>query len=128
MAVAIALCASITGCMFSMTHQFPPNTQFGRRPEGATEAVAVERSAMKNWLLAGLLPYSRFGTRDLVADPGKDRQLGDVEVETGFNWLDTVIWVVPGFAYGYYVWAPRHVTVRGSVLEGAGPVRPARRP
>ena len=33
-ALAAVLSLSLSGC-FTMHHKFPPNTQFGRRPEGA---------------------------------------------------------------------------------------------
>jgi hypothetical protein len=117
-ACAAALALALTGC-FTMNHTFPPNTQFGRRPEGAVGIRPQADKAMKNYMLSGLFPWSRFGTKDMAKDPGPGRQLADVEVETQFNWLDIVIWIVPGQYYGYYVWAPRHVGYKGVVVENA---------
>jgi hypothetical protein len=35
------------------------------------------------------------------------------------------VWVIPGFFYGYYVFAPRHAKVRGNYVEGERSVVPA---
>ena len=119
-ALAAVLSLALTGC-FTMHHKFPPNTQFGRRPEGAVNVRPVADKAMKNYLLSGLFPYSRFGTKDLAKDPGPGRQLADVEVETQFNVFDFIVTLVPGACcYGYYIWAPRHVGYEGVVVEHAG--------
>jgi hypothetical protein len=118
---AAALALALTGC-FTMNHTFPPNTQFGRRPEGAVGIRPQADKAMKNYMLSGLFPWSRFGTKDMAKDPGPGRQLADVEVETQFNWLDIVIWIVPGQYYGYYVWAPRHVGYEAVVIENDGEI------
>jgi hypothetical protein len=118
-ALAAALALALTGC-FTMNHTFPPNTQFGRRPEGAVGIRPVADDGMKNYMLSGLFPWSRFGTKDMAKDPGPGRQLADVEVETKFNWMDIVIWIVPGQYYGYYVWAPRHVGYKAVVIENDG--------
>ena len=53
---------------------------------------------MKNYLLSGLFPYSRFGTKDMAEDPGPGRQLADVEIETQFNTFDFIVTLVPGRA------------------------------
>jgi hypothetical protein len=118
-ALAAGLALALTGC-FTMNHTFPPNTQFGRRPDGAVGVRPAADDGMKNYLLSGLLPWTSFGTKDLATDPGQGRQLADVEVETKFNWLDIVIWIVPGQYYGYYVWAPRHVGYKAVVIENGG--------
>jgi hypothetical protein len=118
-ALTAALALGLTGC-FTMNHTFPPNTQFGRRPDGAVGVRPAADAGMKNYLLSGLLPWTSFGTKDLARNPGPGRQLADVEVETQFNWLDIVIWIVPGQYYGYYVWAPRHVGYEGVVVENVG--------
>ena len=115
-ALAAGLSVALSGC-FTMNHTFPPNTQFGRRPEGAVGIRPTADEGMKNYLLSGLFPWSRFGTKDLAKDPGPGRQLADVEIETEFNWMDIVIWIIPGQYYGYYVWAPRHVGYEGVVIE-----------
>jgi hypothetical protein len=115
-AFAAGLALALTGC-FTMNHTFPPNTQFGRRPDGAVGVRPAADEGMKNYLLSGLLPWTSFGTKDLAENPGPGRQLADVEVETKFNWLDIVIWIVPGQYYGYYVWAPRHVGYKAVVID-----------
>lgn len=120
-ACAAALALALSGC-FTMNHTFPPNTHFGRRPEGAVGIRPQADRAMKNYLLSGLFPWSSFGTKDLAKDPGPGRQLADVEVETQFDWLDIVIWIVPGQYYGYYVWAPRHVGYEAVLIENDGEV------
>jgi hypothetical protein len=125
-AVAAGLALALAGC-FTMNHTFPPNTQFGRRPEGAVGVRPAADEGMKNYLLSGLLPWTSFGTKDLAKDPGPGRQLADVEVETKFNWLDIVIWIVPGQYYGYYVWAPRHVGYKAVVVETGAPAVAATR-
>ena len=116
-ALAAALSLALSGC-FTMNHTFPPNTQFGRRPEGAVGIRPTGDTAMKNYLLSGLFPWSRFGTKDMAKDPGPGRQLADVEVETQFNTFDFIVTLVPGACcYGYYIWAPRHVGFKAVVIE-----------
>jgi hypothetical protein len=126
-ALTAVVSLTLAGC-FTMHHKFPPNTQFGRRPEGAVAVRPVEDKRMKNYLLSGLFPYSRFGTKDMAKDPGPGRQLADVEVETQFNTFDFIVTLVPGACcYGYYIWAPRHVGYKGVVVEHAGePIAAAR--
>ena len=115
-ALSALVSVALSGC-FTMTHSFPQNTQFGRRPEGSVSVAKVGDKKMKNYLLSGLLPYTSFGTKDLAEDPGPGRRLADVSVETQFNWFDFVVSIVPGLYYGYYVWAPRHVGFEGVVIE-----------
>ena len=124
-ALAAGLSIVLSGC-FTMNHSFPPNTQFGHRPEGAVSVGKVEDKGMKNYFLSGLFPYSSFGTKDLAKDPGPGRQLADVQIETQFNWFDFVVSIVPGLYYGYYVWAPRHVGVEGVVVENGAETVAAR--
>jgi hypothetical protein len=115
-ALLVLLALPLSGCMFAMEHKFPEGTRFDR--ERHVRVVRrVEDSRMKNYLLAGLLPWTRFGTKDIAEEPGAGRHLSGTQVETTFNALDTVIWVVPGFFYGYYVWAPRHVGVSADVVQ-----------
>ena len=80
----LSLCAVLsTGC-FSVKHRLPPHAYFGTLPAAPGEhASHFERSAMKNWLLAGLVPWSRFSSDDLLAESGAgtfekllDRPLG----------------------------------------------------
>jgi hypothetical protein len=112
----VALAA--TGC-FSVSHKLPPHTYFGTLPKAPTEtSTDFERSAMKNWLLAGLIPWSRYSSDDLLAEGGSGvLRYENLEVKTEFNWIDTVAWIVPGQFYGYYVWAPRHITVTGAEIR-----------
>jgi hypothetical protein len=115
-ATVAALSLALSAC-FTMNHSFPPNTQFGRRPEGSVGVRSVGDKGMKNYLLSGLVPYTSFGTKDLAKDPGPGKRLADVEIETQFNWFDFVVSIVPGLYYGYYVWAPRHVGYKAVVVE-----------
>jgi hypothetical protein len=134
----LVACAAIltlaSGCMFQMNHRFPPNTIFGgaSAPAGATGRTApaptltsFQDSRMKNYLLAGLVPYTSFGTKDLASAPHAGQRLAVSEVETTFNALDTFIWVIPGFFYGYYIWAPRHVGMTARYVATDAPVVPA---
>ena len=115
----VGLCGLVaTGC-FSVSHKLPPHAYFGKLPPAATETTSrFERSAMKNWLLAGLIPWSTYSSDDLLEEsaPGVLRY-ENLEVMTEFNWMDTVIWIVPGQFYGYYAWAPRHITVTGDEVR-----------
>jgi hypothetical protein len=113
---ATTLTVVLSGC-FTMSHTFPPNTQFGHRPAGSVSVQKVQDSGMKNYFLSGLFPYTSFGTKDLAKDPGPGRELADVKIETQFNWFDFIVSIVPGLYYGYYVWAPRHVGYEGVVIE-----------
>ena len=114
-----ALALALSGC-FTMNHTFPANTQFGHRPEGSVGVRPIADDGMKNYLLSGLFAWTSFGTKDLAKDPGPGRRLADVEIETKFNWMDIVIWIVPGQYYGYYVWAPRHVGYKGVLIDHDG--------
>jgi hypothetical protein len=128
LAASVAAVALGSGCMFNMNHRFPPNTVFGgasSQPANAQTLKSFEESRMKNYLLAGLVPYTGFGTKDLAESPRQGQRLAVSEVETTFNALDTVIWVVPGFFYGYYIWAPRHVGMTGRYVAADAPVVPA---
>lgn len=125
-ALVAALGLALSAC-FTMNHTFPPNSQFGRRPEGSVGVRSVGDAAMKNYLLSGLVPYTSFGTKDLAKDPGPGRRLADVEIETQFNWFDFVVSIVPGLYYGYYVWAPRHVGYQAVVVESHSDVAAATR-
>lgn len=129
LAAGAAAVALTSGCMFQMNHRFPPNTVFeaASAESGAAPPTlkSFEESGMKNYFLAGLVPYTRFGTKDLAEAPRAGQRLAVSEVETTFNALDTLIWVVPGFFYGYYVWAPRHVGMTARYVATDAPVVPA---
>lgn len=115
----VAACALAASGCFSVSHKLPPHAYFGKLPKAPTEtSTEFERSAMKNWLAAGLIPWSRFSSDDLLAEsPSGVLRYENLEVKTEFNWMDTVIWIVPGQFYGYYVWAPRHITVTGEEIR-----------
>jgi hypothetical protein len=115
----VGLCAFVASGCFSVSHKLPPHAYFGKLPAAAGETSSgFERSAMKNWLLAGLVPWSRFSSDDLLAESASGVvRYENLAVETEFNWIDTVAWVVPGQFYGYYVWAPRHITVTGDEVR-----------
>ena len=115
----LSLCAVLsTGC-FSVKHRLPPHAYFGTLPAAPGEQSShFERSAMKNWLLAGLVPWSRFSSDNLLAESGAGViRYENLVVETRFNVVDTIVWIVPGQFYGYYVWAPRHVSVTGDEVR-----------
>jgi len=115
----VALCAFAAPGCFSVSHKLPPHAYFGKLPVAAGEASSeFERSAMKNWLLAGLIPWSRYSSDDLLAESASGvLRYQNLEVKTEFNWIDTIAWIVPGQFYGYYVWAPRHITVTGDEVR-----------
>ncbi len=121
--LAAVMLVALPGCMFKMQHDLPLRTYFN--PEtGLGRRTHFEKAAMKNWALAGLVPYSDFGAKDLV-DPLAGAELSGVRIETVFTGLDTLVWVIPGFAYGYYLWAPRHVELEGDYVQGAKPAIPS---
>jgi hypothetical protein len=119
---ALAVASGSLGC-FSLHHQLPPNAYFGTLPDGANEdGVAFESDGFKSWTLAGLMPYSRWDSSDLLAvQVASDAQAIRIrEIETVFSPLDVVISVVPGTAVGlYYVWATRTIRVSGEVQGSA---------
>ncbi len=122
---AASLAFALAGC-FTVRHQLPPHSYFGKLPSSGGETVQhFHDSAMKNWLLAGLIPWSGYATDDLLAEQGRVGPLRyqDLEVETKFTALDTLIWIVPGQFYGYYVWAPRHITVTGEAVRAGAVAR-----
>jgi hypothetical protein len=115
----VGFCAfAVTGC-FSVSHKLPPHAYFGTLPKTAAEtSTSFERSAMKNWLLAGLIPWSRYSSDKLLAESASGViRYENLQVKTEFNWLDTIVWIVPGQFYGYYVWAPRHIIVKGDEIR-----------
>ncbi len=120
-AALAGLCAVALSACFSVPHKLPPHAYFGKLPAATAgeNRARFERSAMKNWLLAGLVPWSRFSSKDLLDESGPGVvRYENLVVETEFNALDTLIWIVPGQFYGYYVWAPRHITVKGDEIRG----------
>lgn len=120
--LAAATALLLSGCLFTAKHELPPNAVFGKLPRGpAAKVEHFEDDSMKNWALAGLVPYSGFSSRDLLAKQTStpDARVENLEIETRFGTLDTIVWVVPGFFYGYYLWAPRTVAVRGTRVDDA---------
>jgi hypothetical protein len=114
--LATAFVAS--GCMFKVQHSLPPHSYFGRPPGSGSESRrGFELQATKNWALAGLLPYSGWATRDLLRESKGADRIEDLMIETRFSVRDTIVWVVPGFFYGYYVWAPRTIRVSGTEIR-----------
>ena len=125
-ALACAAFALVLGGCFTVNYKLPPHTYFGKLPATSGETVQTfSDSAMKNWLLAGLVPWSSFSSDDLLAEQGGAGALRyqALEVETRFDALDTLIWIVPGQFYGYYVWAPRHITVTGEAVRSGASAR-----
>ncbi len=119
--LALLTLAALSGaCMFKVNHELPPGAYFGTLAPAADEVEeSFDRGGMKNWALAGLVPYSRFSSSDLLAKQTdtSNARIENLEIETRFGTLDTIIWVVPGFFYGYYLWAPRTVAVRGTRVD-----------
>ena len=125
-ALALACALLTSGCLFTAKHELPPNAVFGKLPhQRGARLERFEDSSMKNWALIGFVPYSRWGSRNLIANNafGRTTRVENLEIETRFGTLDTIIWVVPGFFYGYYIWAPRTVAVRGTRVDEAPEAR-----
>lgn len=118
-AATLALCLGlVTGC-FTVQHELPENAYFGRLPSGSGEVrQPFQVEAMKNWWLSGLAPYSAFDTAELL-EPLDATRLEELQVETIFSELDTLVWIVPGFLYGYYIWAPRTLSVTGTEVRSS---------
>ena len=123
LAVALAIAVGNLGC-FSLQHQLPPNAYFGKLPKGAkAEGVPFEGKAFKNWGLAGLVPYTRWGSPDLLSAQPAVRDAKEIqirEIETVFSPFDVAISIVPGMFYGYYVWATRTIRISGEA-QAASP-------
>lgn len=122
---AASLAFALAGC-FTVRHELPPHAYFGKLPATSGETVQhFHDSEMKNWFLAGLVPWSFSASEDLLAKQagGPPLRYQNLEVETQFTWLDTLIWIVPGQFYGYYVWAPRHITVTGDAVRSGAAAR-----
>jgi len=119
-AAVLAILFFGSGCLHSVRHELPEHSYFGQLPAAEGERrVAFEDSGMKNWALAGLLPYSGWGTGDMLAGRNGAKRVENLEIQTQFGRIDTIVWVIPGFFYGYYLWAPRTVSVSGTkVSEG----------
>lgn len=116
--LCLALAWAASGC-FTVEYRLPPHTYFGKLPAQPGETARdFDREAMKNWFLAGLFPWSKFSAEDLMARDGHTKRIESVELETRFSKLDTLIWFIPGQVYGYYVWAPRTLRVRGREIRG----------
>jgi hypothetical protein len=117
-ALLAILALGASGC-FTVEYRLPPHTYFGQLPARSDEkAVDFDREAMKNWFLAGLFPWSKFSSDDLIAPDARVHRIESLELETRFSGLDTLVWVIPGQFYGYYLWAPRTLRVRGREIRG----------
>lgn len=127
LALVVTSSYGLSGCMFKMRHEMSVNAFFNAEP-GGRHGKPFRDEAMKNWALAGLVPYSGFGAKDLVESRPR-REISSLSIETVFTGIDTLVWFIPGFVYGYYVWAPRHIKVEGMYVDDAVPVvRPGSRP
>jgi hypothetical protein len=116
-AAALALALSLSAC-FHVQHELPSGTFFGTLPRmEEAPGAPFEQAAMKNWFLAGLFAYTSFDAGDLIQPPEPGRYVKLEQIETVFSPWDVVISVVPGYFYGYYVFAPRTMRVRGQVVE-----------
>lgn len=117
--VLLGLCASLSAGCFSVNHKLPPHAYFGKLPAASNETSSpFERSAMKNWLLAGLIPWSSFSSDDLLAESGSGvLRYENLAVETRFNAIDTIYWFTASWIYTYYAWAPRHIAVTGDEVR-----------
>jgi len=115
--IVLALALLASGC-FTMRHELPAGAHFGGRSEAAPAGTPLDRAASKNYALAGLVPYSSFGAAALLG-PDAPPRIQIREIETVFAPFDVAISIVPGLFYGYYVWAPRTLHVRGEVLPAA---------
>ena len=120
-ALALAVALGSAGC-FSVQHNLPPNAYFGTLPKGASASAAAEpgipfdTQARKNWALAGLFPYSGWGTPDLLAaqpNLGNGKLVQVRKIETIFDPVDVFVSIIPGAFYGYYLWAPRSIHIVG---------------
>ena len=118
----VLACGLMTGCLFNVEHQLPPRAYFGKLPAGSGQReFPFKQEDRKNWYLAGWFAYSDWGVGDLVPPLERVERIEDLEIETRFSELDTLIWVVPGFVYGYYVWAPRTIRVSGTRVVATDP-------
>ena len=117
---AVAIAALCTGC-FTVQHELPPRSYFGTLPVAASEIRSPSKpfdlEASKNWFLAGLVAYTDFGVKDLTPEADESVRFEGVEVETRFSEFDVFISIIPGLAYGYYIWAPRTVRIKGRQVE-----------
>jgi hypothetical protein len=115
--LALGLALATSGC-FTVEHRLPAHSYFGRMSARPDETARdFDQTAMKNWFLAGLFPYSDFTSGSLVSTGSPVRRIEVSELETQFNTIDNIAWVIPGQFYGYYVWAPRHVRIRGREIR-----------
>ena len=117
----LATLGLLSGCLFNVEHRLPPRTYFGKLPAQASEQrVPFALEAPKSWYLAGWFAYTDWGAKDLLAATPATR-VENVEIQTQFTRRDTIIWVIPGFLYGYYFWAPRTIRVTGTRVVASDP-------
>jgi len=118
--VSMVLFSTVLSGCFTMKHGIPMDAYFNQEPAGNARTTSFENTRMKNYLLSGLFPYSRFGTKNMVeVKPG--RKITGLEIQSQFNEFDFFVTLIPGLAYGYYIWAPRHVSVKGQYMDGDVP-------
>jgi hypothetical protein len=121
--LGMALACGSLGC-FSLEHRLPPHAYFGQLPYGPyADGVEFEGEAFKSWTLAGLVPYTDWGSSDLLAAQAvTDAQIIWIrEIETVFSPLDVVLSIAPGTTTGvYYVWTTRTIRVSGEVQAANG--------
>jgi hypothetical protein len=111
----VFLAASVSGCFFKANHNLPPRSYFGHLPRSEEERTRpFEKHGMKNWAVNGLVSYSGWGAKDLISTSPAVRRVEDLAIETRFSAIDTVVWVIPGFFWGYVFWAPRTIEVEGN--------------
>jgi hypothetical protein len=118
MGLSLGLALAASGC-FTVEHRLPARSYFGRLPAQPGESArAFEHSGMKNWFLAGLFAYTDFSSGSLISTGGPVTRIEGIELGTEFDTIDNIAWVIPGQVYGYYFWAPRHVSIRGREIRG----------
>ena len=120
----LTLCA--TAC-FSMEHRLPAGSYFGTLPRQPGQAAqpaaqggtqnAFTISGHKAYFLAGLFPYTTWGAADLVKWKQPQVRIEQLRIESEFDWLDNLLWLVPGQFYGYYFFAPRTIRVSGTQVR-----------
>ena len=120
-AVATSAATLLCSACFTVQHPLPAGSYFGTLPAAASRpgrasGERFDAEASKNWFLAGLVSYTDFGIDDLAPKVPANAHIEKLEVETRFSEYDVFISILPGLFYGYYVWAPRTVHIKGQVV------------
>ena len=119
-AAALAALVLPLGACFHISHDLPQGAYFGTLPQGERlQGSPYDQWSMKNWALAGLVPYTSFNAGNMIPAPMAGQYVKISSIETVFTALDVGISIVPGYFYGYYVWAPRSIKVRAQMAEPA---------